>query len=153
MTTESWSTRVRHDSDATFREWGAEFAVKLALVGLVQTADTGQINWVTVARPGTNTDAGYEIWRFNDSLQGSAPVYIRFDYGTHAGATQPRIRATVGTGSNGSGTITGTALTAVQTIVGQAASTADTLRASYACAVEGAFWIAWKEGGPYGFLF
>jgi hypothetical protein len=43
-------------------------AAQIAAMGLVQTSDTGQINWVTVARPALNTIAGYEIWRFNDAF-------------------------------------------------------------------------------------
>jgi hypothetical protein len=68
--------------DATFRAWGSGIAAQIAAMGLVQTSDTGQINWVTVARPALNTIAGYEIWRFNDALQATKPVFIRIDYGT-----------------------------------------------------------------------
>lgn len=147
MTTQSWSSRIRHDSDAVFREWGAELNAKLSAVGLVQTSDTGQINWATVLKPGTNTDAGYEIWRFNDSLQATAPIYIRFDFGTTATAvTQPRIKATVGTGTNGAGTLTGTALTTARIINGNLASTSDTARQSYMCCVSGFFGMNWKVG-------
>lgn len=146
MTTQSWSSRVRHDSDATFREWGLEFATMLAAVGLVQTADTGQINWATVTRPGISTNAGYEIWRFDDSLQGTAPIYIRIDYGTHANANGPRMQFTVGTGSNGSGTITGTALSTARQVGSSATQNTDTARQSYMCAVDGFFGVMWKVG-------
>lgn len=146
MTTQSWSARVRHDSDATFREWGSDFAAKLAAVGLVQTSDTGQINWVTVTRPGINTNAGYEIWRFNDTQQGTAPIYLRIDYGTGSGATSPRMLFTVGTGSNGSGTITGTALSTARNVHGGTAQATDTARQSYMCAVDGFFGFDWKVG-------
>ena len=144
MTTQSWSTRVRHDSDATFREWGSELNTKMAAAGLVQTADTGQINWTTVTRPGTNTDAGYEVWKLNDSLFGTAPIYIRFDYGTAGSATQPSIKATVGTGTNGAGTLTGTALTTAKRTNGNNAAAVDTAYQSYCCCTEGFFGLAWK---------
>lgn len=146
MTTQSWATRVRHDSDATFREWGAELATKLDAAGLVQTSDTGQINWTTVTRPGTSTAAGYEIRRFNDSLQATAPIFLRVEYGTGSSATAPRIRVTVGTGTNGAGTLTGTALTTVREIHGSSAQASDTLRNSYACHAEGFFGLSWKQG-------
>lgn len=144
MSTQSWSTRVRHDSDATFREWGSEFNTKLAAAGLVQTSDTGQINWTTVTRPGTNTDAGYEVWKLNDSLFSTAPIYIRFDYGTSGSATQPSIKATVGTGTNGAGTLTGTALTTARRINGNNSAGVDTTYQSYVCVAEGFVGIAWK---------
>lgn len=147
MTTEAWSTRIRHDSDAVFREWGSELAAKMALVGLVQTADTGQIDWLTVVRAAVSTTAGYEIWRFNDSLQGTAPIFMRVDYGTGTNANAPRIQITVGTGSDGAGTITGTALTIARSMsLGNAAQTSDTLRTSYMCATEGFFGFNWKIG-------
>lgn len=146
MTTQSWSSRVRHDSDATFREWGSDFALKLAAVGLVQTSDTAQINWTTVTRPGSATNAGFEIWRFNDSLQGTAPVFIRIDYGTHTATTAPRMQFTVGTGTNGSGTLTGTALTTARVVHGSITQVTDTARQSYMCAVAGFFGFNWKVG-------
>jgi hypothetical protein len=145
MATQSWSSRVRHDSDATFREWGSELAGYLAAAGLVQTADTGQINWATVTRPGINTDGGYEIWRMDDAAQGTAPVYFRIGYGTEASADGPRIRITVGTGTNGAGTITGIASSARQ-INENNGQTTDTTRQSYLCVNEGFFGLSWKIG-------
>lgn len=144
MTTQSWNTPITHTTDANFRAWGSEISARLAAIGLVQTADTGQINWTTVTRPGTNTAAGYEIWRFNDSLQGSAPIFLKVEYGTGSGATSPGMWLTVGTGSNGSGTITGTATTRVQCSSNAAATNTLTNYQSYACAVDGLAWIATK---------
>lgn len=149
MTTQAWTSRVRHDTDATFREWGLEFSTKLGAVGLTQTADTGQINWTTVTRPGTSTDAGYEIWRFNDTAHSTTPIFIRFDYGTGTAATAPRIRVTVGSGSNGSGTITGTAPFTVNNLgTANTGSAVDTTYNSYMCYVAaiGAFGVMWKNG-------
>lgn len=144
MTTQSWSTRVRHDTDATFREWGSEFAAKLLAVGLTQTTDTGQINWVTVARPGTATEAGYEIWRFNDTAHATAPIFMRIGYGTHSAATAPRIQISFGTGTNGAGTLTGAIATSARNIHGSAAQATDTVRQSYMVYREGFFGVSWK---------
>lgn len=144
MTTQSWSTRVRHDSDATFREWGLELQTKFLAAGLVQTADTGQINWVTVVRPGTNAEGGYEVYRMNDALQGTAPVFLRIGYGTGSGTTTPRIQVTLGTGSDGAGAITGTALTIIRSIHGNVAQITDTARQSYLCVTEGFIGLNWK---------
>lgn len=98
-----------NSSDANFRTWGSYIAARLLAVGLVQTSDTGQINWTTVLAPGAaSTFMGYEIWRFADSLQASAPVYIKVEYGSStSAANNPGMRFSFGSGSNGSGTLTG----------------------------------------------
>lgn len=146
MTTQAWSTRLRHDSDATFREWGLELSTKLAAAGLVQTADTGQINWGTVTLPGTNTDGGYEIWTLNDALAGTAPVYFKILYGTGAGTNVPSIKTQVGTATDGAGTLSGTALSTARMFNGQANQTTDTARESLLCVTEGFFGLNWKFG-------
>ena len=134
------------DTDATFREWGLELATQLAAVGLVQTADTGQINWVTVTRPIANTEGGFEVWRFADVQQATAPVYFRIGYGTHGVATAPRIQVTVGTGTDGAGTLTGTALTIIRNANGSVTQVTDTARLSHLCVNEGFFGFNWKTG-------
>jgi len=124
MPTKQWSFAINHNSDANFRAWGSDLSTSLGQVGLVQTADTGQINWTTVARPATNTYAGYEIWRFADSS-----IFMKWEYGTGSSATSSAIRLQVGTGSNGSGTLTGTTSTA--SAIGGDNSPNGALRTSY----------------------
>lgn len=97
-------------SDATFRAWGLAISTNLAAVGLVQTADTGQINWATVTMSGAGVD-GYEIWRFNDALQASAPVFMKIGYGNGNLTSVPAVFLQVGTGSDGSGGLIGTVTT------------------------------------------
>ena len=97
---------VDHTSDAGFRTWGAEFHAALLSVGLTLTSDTGQINWTTVTRSTIGLSSGYEIWRFNDSLQATSPIFIKFEFGTATG-NYPFMYITIGNGSNGSGTLTG----------------------------------------------
>jgi hypothetical protein len=113
MTTTTWSTTAYVSDTATFRAAGLEIKNALTTLGCVQTADTGQIDWATVTYPGVNVDAGYEIWRFNDALQGTAPVFFKLVYGHHNNGSPAyiRIQVQVGTGSNGTGTLTGTTST------------------------------------------
>lgn len=146
MTTQSWNTRIRNDSTATFREWGSEFSAKLAAAGLVQTADTGQINWATVTLPATSTDGGYEVWRMNDTQQATAPVFLKVYYGTDASSNAPRIRVALGIASNGSGTVTtiGGGTATIWATHGNAAQTSDALRNSYLCVNEGFIGWNWK---------
>lgn len=151
MATQTWTSQLLHDSDANFRVWGKKVSDELqAMSGLTKTSDTGQINWTTVTRPGTNNDAGYEVYYLNDSLHSTAPIYFRLDYGTATSATRPRLKLTVGTGSNGSGTITGTALTAANIISSSGGPSASSLT-SYLCVTAGFIGFAgWCGGGASG---
>lgn len=93
-------------TDAEFRAW-AQFIHDTFNLAWVQTSDTGQINLTTVTAPGApNTSQGYEIWRMNDSLQGTFPIFVKVEYGSGAAALTPAIFLTIGKGSDGSGTIT-----------------------------------------------
>lgn len=96
-----------HGSDAQFQTWGAQVNAALTAAGLTNTSDTGQINWSTVVRATSNTDAGYEIWRLNDTLQASRPCFLKFRYGTTSSTDRPRLLVDIGEGSNGSGSLTG----------------------------------------------
>jgi hypothetical protein len=130
-------------TDALFRSRGLAINAALTAAGLVQTADTGQIDWATVTRPGAvNTQAGYEIWRFNDSLQGTAPIFLRIAYGTGNRATDFNrlgLWVGVGAGTNGAGTLTAPATSVIRaysTLVN--AETTGTWP-TYMCHAEGFF--------------
>lgn len=115
MTTSTFSGYGAHFDDASFRVNGLGVSTALAAIGMVKTADTGQINWATVTRPvAINTQAGYEIWRFNDTLQATAPLFLRIDYGVSGNVAWISHWITVGKGSNGSGTITSPLLASTQ---------------------------------------
>lgn len=95
-------------TNESFRTWAKMVHKCLEEIGLVNTTDTGQINLSTVETPAVNsTNAGYEIWRFNDEQQTEHPAFIKIQYGRAAEATRPRLSVIFGTGSNGSGTLTG----------------------------------------------
>ena len=153
MTTHANSTRIKHNSDEAFREWLNEFSDSLDAIGLVQTSDTGQINLATVTRPGSNTLAGYQIRRFDDSLQATAPIFIRFDFGTGGSATSPEIQVSVGTGTNGAGTLTQTGIAGTMTTAreisasdtGGSGQTSEVARPSHYCHAEGFFGVSWKN--------
>lgn len=146
MTTNTYSTAFGHTSDADFRAWGSALAASMQTCGLVQTSDTGQINWASVTRPGTNTAGGFEIYRFNDSLQGTFPIFIKLEYGTGTGATVPSIWITVGTGSNGSGTITGQSSTRNTATSTAAPGSTVTAYPTYVCVKDGFLGVIWKAG-------
>lgn len=101
-------------STAELRAWGAAISSMIAAMGLVKTADTGQIDWNTAGpapAAGQSLAVGYEIWRFNDALQATAPVFLRIDYGVGSGLGGTNLNYRFGTGTNGAGTLSGASST------------------------------------------
>ncbi len=97
-------------TDAKFRAWVAAVHNAMAGAGFVQTADTGQINPATVLKPtAVSTVAGYEIWRFDDALQSTAPVFMKLWYSSSSvtSGNGMALYVHVGTGSDGAGYLTG----------------------------------------------
>lgn len=105
-----------------FNAWVNELIVALCGtggVGLTQTTDTGQGSTVSGSTGGCNfsgtlalaTASVYYVFKFNDTLQATAPIFIKLEFGNGNAANAPGIWITVGTGSNGAGTITGTVMT------------------------------------------
>lgn len=108
MATTTISIPTNTTNDATFRTQGSSISNAIATVGLVQTSDTGQINWTTVTRPAAVfTVAGFEIWRFNDSLQSTSPLFLKIEYGTSSATSFLHLAFTVSTGTDGAGGLTG----------------------------------------------
>jgi hypothetical protein len=100
---------LSNTGDAAFRGWGKAISDQLAAFGWVKTADTGQVDWTAVTAPtGTGQVRGYEVWRMNDALQAQAPAFLKIEYGSSGAITAgPGLWLTMGTGSNGGGTLTG----------------------------------------------
>ncbi len=105
-TVSNWTNATSVDN---YRAWGQYVSDQLTAVGLTKTADTGQVNWATASDPGgTNTYNDYEIRAFADALQATAPIVFKVRYGESAIADQPAVGIQFGTGSDGSGGLTGT---------------------------------------------
>ncbi len=96
-------------TDAAFRLWGSKITAAMEALGFTKTADTGQINWTTVLAPtGANEIMGYEIRQFTDALQATNPVIVKLEFGSSSTSNQrPGIRITVGSATDGAGTLTG----------------------------------------------
>jgi hypothetical protein len=127
MATQTLSLPAYLSGDADFRTWGKGVSDAIAATGLVKSADTGQIDWTTVARPAANGVAGYEIWKFTDAMQATLPVFIKLEYGTGAAADRPQVAVTVGTGTNGAGAINGQANTRNQLLSANSKANGDKL--------------------------
>lgn len=127
------------------------------------TSDTGQINVLTVTTPVPGTPAqdtlywsGFNIFRINDGVD--LDLRVKIEYGVYIGYTpttnigEPLIRATIGTGSNGSGTITGIILDSIL-LKGPSYTSSLTSRGtfySYCCVLNGYFCFLMNVGGRGG---
>ena len=110
MATSVQSSTWTNADDASFRAWGSAISAGLAAVGLVKVAVTGAVDWGTVVR-GTSvasgTPWGFEVWRFDDALQATHPVFIKVEYGgsnsTSAPQAVPALWVTVSRGVDAAG--------------------------------------------------
>jgi hypothetical protein len=87
-----------------FKNWGMAISSAFATFGWVQTADTGQVNWSTIST--VPNGYVYEVWKANDAQAATLPIYVKAWYG-NISAVVVSFAVTVGTGSDGAGTITG----------------------------------------------
>jgi hypothetical protein len=127
-----------HTTDAGFRVWGLAVSTMLQATGLVKTSDTGQVDWTTVTKPGAGALGGYEIYRFDDALQATAPIFIRLEYkSASASATRPALWMQVGVATNGAGTMVGTTSTLLDVTTNPNTPSTSTIYSSFACAKDG----------------
>lgn len=101
---------------AAIQSWAGAIRSTFIAGGWVQTADTGQTNATALAAAtAANQSMGYEIWKMGDSLQASAPVFVKIEYGSGGNGTfNSSIWLTIGKGSDGAGNITGVLLPRTQ---------------------------------------
>lgn len=129
----------------------------LIAVGLVQTSDTGQYDVNAIAAvPAQNASGGYTMYRFNDSLAGSAPIYLRIDWFTVNAATlKPSVRFSVGQGSNGAGVLT-SPLGGTRTLAAISTTAASASVTSYLAAGDGylciCLWPGATSQNSFGFF-
>lgn len=102
-----FGTRLINLNDETFRAWGLALSNALSAM-LARVPQSNDINWLTVSNPLTSAYAtGSEVYRLNDALHSTHPVFLKFEYATAGTANRVRIRLTVGKGADGNGNITG----------------------------------------------
>lgn len=102
-----FGTRLINLNDETFRAWGLALSNALSAM-LARVPQANDIDWLTVSNPLTSTYAtGSEVYRLNDALHSTHPVFLKFEYATAGSANRVRIRLTVGKGADGNGNITG----------------------------------------------
>lgn len=94
-------------NDTQYQAWVTAVDAAILATGMVATSDTGQLDIAgnSYVRPDTSLNAGYRMYRFSDTLQASAPIFLRVDYGMSPQASLPQLTFTLGAQTNGSGTI------------------------------------------------
>lgn len=97
-------------TDAGFRAWAK--AHHDALIGAGLTLAYSGIDFNTVTMPTVaQTVAGSNVYELNDALSGTAPIYVKIGFGRGSTTNAQvgfRIDVQIGSGHNGSGTLTGT---------------------------------------------
>ncbi len=102
------NTAYSNSSAENFRLWGRAISDSIAAVGFIKIDDANDVDWDTAVAP---TDSNwvhidYEIWRFNDALQSTFPLFFRLTYGRAAAGTGPGMTIIIGKGTSGAGVIT-----------------------------------------------
>lgn len=99
---------VRDSSTLTnYKQWAKAISDFFTTCGWSKSSDTGQVNWSTISTvPSNSITRDYEIWQPGDGLQ---TLYLKVQYGTDSGSanTAPQLAFSVGTSTNGAGTLTG----------------------------------------------
>ncbi len=137
-------------SSANFRAWAGQLSGQLVAAGWVITADTGQtVPGSLVGSPGLNTSAGFQIFKPADTLQSTAPMFLKLGYGEgqNGGVTgaSPAVFISLGTSTDGAGTLTGQFTSVYQ--LSSAGSSASSFN-SYFCGDINRFAVAlWSDPG------
>ena len=109
MATHQPTILLKQTSDAEFRNWVNAIVTAFTTLGWIDAAETGQIYTSTATFPNAaNLNKGFKMFRMNDSLQGTYPVFCKMEFGSGAAANDPAMRMTVGTATDGAGTLSGT---------------------------------------------
>lgn len=98
-----FGARLSNADTTLFRAWGSAVSTALGTV-LTRVPQTGDIDWATVTVPTASSFAGSEVYRLNDSLHSTAPLFFKFEYGSGSSAS-PVLRLTIGKSADGSGNI------------------------------------------------
>lgn len=114
-----FGARLSSADTTLFRAWGSAVSTALGQM-LTRVTQTGEINWATVNAPvAGNTFQGFEVYRLNDSLQATAPLFFRFDYGSAPSSAQlPAIKLTIGKSVDGSGSVSNVLQSAISVLSG-----------------------------------
>jgi hypothetical protein len=126
---------VRDNSTlANFKQWAKAISDFMTSAGWTKSSDTGQVDWTAIASVPTAGNFVYEIWQPGDAL---TTFYLKIEYGTNTASTNTgsQIRLTIGTSTNGSGTLSG--FVTSQQSYPQTAQTVTSTSAQWQCHFSG----------------
>lgn len=104
----SSALRASSNTDALFRAWVQFVNDTLTLSGgWIYVPQTGDADPTTILKPtAANSKMGFRVYRMNDALQSTKPVFMRIDYGgSQFAAPCGGIWVTIGPSVNGSGVV------------------------------------------------
>lgn len=104
MTATLTTATFSNASDATWRAWATIVHNAIIAAGLVNTADTGQVDFTTATRSNVGR---YKMYRFNDALQGTAPIFLKVDYAISPGSNTWGLHIAAGFATDGAGNLIG----------------------------------------------
>lgn len=105
-TTFSKSLQPSNSTDANFRGWAGFVDRTLTNGGWVNTADTGQTAIASLVAPtAINQARGYRVYRMDDSLQATYPVYLRLDFGSAGAVNNIGLWITLGPATDEAGAV------------------------------------------------
>lgn len=103
VTSTQTSVPAYFSTNADFQGWYGAIGAACDACGWTKTSDTGQISGSASKPGGSDTVVGYEIRK-----NAAGTCYVKLEYGSaNTNAAHPGLRAAVGYGSNGSGSLTG----------------------------------------------
>ena len=115
MATSIFGLTLNNNTDAAFRAWGSALSAQIGSI-LTRVTQSGDIDWATVLKPANQaTYAGSEVFRFNDSLQSTSPIFVKIGYGSGNIVAAAGLQITVGKSADGAGNIGGVLLAATST--------------------------------------
>ena len=116
MANSIFSATMTNATTATFRAWGSTVSAQIGAM-LTRVPQSNDIDWLTVTAPDNGAfAAGGEVYRFNDALQSTAPLFLKFEYGTGASSVSSGLRLKVGKSADGAGNIGGVLLAATTVV-------------------------------------
>jgi hypothetical protein len=119
---------------ANFKSWAQAISTFIgSTAGWLKSTDTGQVDWSAIsAVPGSGAYV-YEVWQPNDGLTN---FFMKIEYGNVSGTNCPSLRISIGSATNGAGTLTGLVVGPIAT--NQTAFTAPSTTTTYECNLAGA---------------
>jgi hypothetical protein len=139
-------------SDTQLRDMLTAYYTALETGPMTVASDTGQLDQTTIAASALTTSqtANYKVHYLNDSLHSSAPVYLKTCWWVSTAGGYIRSSATVGTGTDGAGTITGLQKTLANTYTNSNSSTTTSWAMGSGGDGFASAWLAPDNNAAYG---